>query len=88
MQGMLRAVLYTLAAVQAFFFILKDLHPGALALGVGTPLAAKRTALEKDGGANAGPVMDGELLNIKYDSCLCHFLLLLQGKVLFMTFRN
>jgi hypothetical protein len=33
------------------------------------PSASHVTALEKDGGADAGAIMKGELLYIKYRSC-------------------
>ena len=41
-----------------------------LALGVMTPPAIKRTALEENRGANPGPVVDGKLLYVEYYPCI------------------
>ena len=80
--------MYTFLTVQTIIAAVHDLYFGKLGLRIGAPFASKGTSLQENGGPHARTVVDGELLNIKYDSCLCHFLLLLQGKVLFITFRN
>lgn len=41
---------------------------GLAALGIVTPPAVQRTTFEKDGGANAGAVMNGKMFDIEDDS--------------------
>jgi len=43
----------------------REIRGGTLSFGVAAPLAAKGAALEKDNGADAGPVVDGVLLDVE-----------------------
>ena len=52
-------------ANHAFFLIKCDLAGSGKRFGVVTPLAAKRTALEKHGSANPRAVVDAKSLNVE-----------------------
>ena len=54
--------------MQAFFKIVHDLHFGKLGFRIGTPLAAKGTALEKYRAADSRTVVNGEFLDIEYSA--------------------
>ena len=64
--------MHTLLTVQAVVAVVHDLYPGELGLRVGTPFAAEGTALQEDGGPDAGAVVNRELLNIKDDAFCFH----------------
>jgi hypothetical protein len=50
----------------------REIAKPVLRLGVGTPPALQRTALEKNRRPDARPVIDAELLDIKNQACLLH----------------
>jgi hypothetical protein len=64
------------AATDAFAGIIKQLVRCLVRLGIVAPDAAQGATLEKDGGADAGTVVDREFLNVKNVSC--HGLFLVQ----------
>ena len=73
----LAAGLDTGPTADAAALVEQALAPQCLALGIVTPLAAQRTALQKDSCADPRPVVDGESLDVKDDSadqrrCLSH----------------
>ena len=63
---------YTGPAVTAFALIPEQLRTRQLALRVGAPSAAERTAFKLDSGTDTGAVIDGKFLDIE-DSGLLHW---------------
>ena len=58
--------------VQAVVTVIHDLYSGELGLRIGTPFAAKGTALQENRGPDARPVVNRKLLYIKDDSFRFH----------------
>ena len=57
----------------AFLFIPQDLRSDQLAFRIGTPSAPQGTAFQEDDSTDSRTVIDGEFLNVEYNTAvLCH----------------
>jgi hypothetical protein len=53
------------SATDALLRVKEQLGRGAFGFGIVAPQTVEGAALEKDGGADAGPIVDAEFLNVE-----------------------